>query len=225
LSFKQKFTAYWTEDRGLLFLLISISILIFIVYPLSGNSDFYAVIVDVFILVVLFSGVLSIDIGFNLKKVLLYSLIPMIVLGKIGESIDNTFVTHFHVFLRILFLWLIIILIFKKVFGNTTITFFYRIAGSVTIYLLIGFIWANMYFIFYEFSPDSFRFSSPLNPEDNLVFNFVYFSFVTLTTLGLGDIIPLHPFLKSLVTLESVLGPLYLAILIGRLVSKRSAPK
>ena len=48
---------------------------------------------------------------------------------------------------------------------------------------------------------------------------FLYFSFVTLTTVGYGDILPVHPAARSLAMLEAVTGPLYLAILVARLVS------
>jgi voltage-gated potassium channel Kch len=48
---------------------------------------------------------------------------------------------------------------------------------------------------------------------------FTYFSYVTLTTLGYGDVLPTGLFARSMATLEAILGPLYLAILIARLVS------
>jgi len=57
------------------------------------------------------------------------------------------------------------------------------------------------------------------------MFNFIYFSFETLTTLGLGDILPVLPVIKLLVILEGLTGPLYLAILIGRMISVQSAAK
>jgi hypothetical protein len=51
-----------------------------------------------------------------------------------------------------------------------------------------------------------------------------YFSFVTLTTIGYGDVLPVHPAARSLAMLEAVTGPLYLAILIARLVSQAIVP-
>jgi hypothetical protein len=47
----------------------------------------------------------------------------------------------------------------------------------------------------------------------------IYFSFVTLTTVGYGDMAPIHPLTRSLATLEALVGQLYPAILIARLVS------
>ncbi|MDQ3019093.1 MAG: ion channel [Bacteroidota bacterium] len=209
-------------NKEMLFLLISIFVLIFIVYPLVNNSNLSSFVTNIFLLIVLFTGVMSTNIKSNYKKIFVFFLVLLIILGQIGAIYENNFVTHLHLFSRILLLWILVILVFVKVFNNNTISFFYRITGSITIYLLIGFIWANMYFIFYMFRPDAFHFSFPVNPQDNVMFIFIYFSFENLTTLGYGDILPLKPFLKSLVILESVIGPLYLAILIGRLVSKRT---
>ena len=49
--------------------------------------------------------------------------------------------------------------------------------------------------------------------------NLIYFSFVTLTTIGYGDIIPLHPYARGLANLEAVIGQLYPATLLARLVT------
>ena len=55
--------------------------------------------------------------------------------------------------------------------------------------------------------------------EGELHQGFLYFSVVTITTLGYGDITPIHPWARSAVMLEAIIGPLYLAILVARLVS------
>ena len=52
-----------------------------------------------------------------------------------------------------------------------------------------------------------------------MVAHFVYFSFVTLTTVGYGDVIAVHPIARSLVTVEALIGQLFPAILLARLVS------
>jgi voltage-gated potassium channel Kch len=51
----------------------------------------------------------------------------------------------------------------------------------------------------------------------------IYFSLATLTTTGYGDIVPIHPFARSLATLESVLGQFYLAVFIGTLIGQHVA--
>lgn len=217
----QKFFNFWNEDRGVRLLLISISLLMFVLYPLAGNSMVGTIITNLFILISLFSGVMTIDVRQNIRKLMIGILIFILLLNILAEIYENKSVDNIHVISRILFLILLIVLIFIRVFGNSPITYFYRIAASVTIYLLIGFIWANIYFAFYLLNPDSFKIEVPFNPEDNVMFNFIYYSFENLTTLGYGDILPVSPLLKTFVIIEAILGPLYLAVLIGRLVSSR----
>ena len=65
----------------------------------------------------------------------------------------------------------------------------------------------------------AFRFSAaPFNPQ-NLRFRLLYFSTTTLTTVSYGDITPLNPVARSLAALESVIGQLFPAVLLARLVS------
>ena len=218
-----KIFEFFTGDRALMFLLTSITVLIFFIYPLSGNDIFSSLIANLFIIIMLLSGIMSIDIKQVNKKRIIYMILVILILGKTGEIFETVYIAAIHITARILFLCILVVLVFKKVFRNKPITFFYRIAGSVTIYLLISFIWANLYFIFYQLNNDSFHFNPPIRTQDNQMSNFIYFSLETITTLGLGDILPIHPFLKSLVTMEAVIGPLYLAVTIGRLVSKQGS--
>ncbi len=218
----KKFFRYWTQDKGLLFFLISLTFLMFVLYPLVGNGKLGEIATNIFILIALFSGVVTIDPKKRYRIIFIFFLAFIVIANIFEEIFDNEFVIQVHIFSRIFLLWVLIVLIFLRVFGKTPITFFYKIAGLITIYLLIGFIWANMYFLFYHLDPSSFNFSFPVRSEENTMFNFIYFSFVTLTTLGLGDILPMHPMIRSFVILEAILGPLYLAILIGRLISKQT---
>lgn len=94
----------------------------------------------------------------------------------------------------------------------------YRIQGAVVFYLLFGIICAYMYNIFYLVEPSSFVFQ--IEPEGTAFFaKFLYFSFVIQTTLGIGDIVPVNPLVKSLVILQAMMGMLYPVIIVARLVS------
>jgi hypothetical protein len=90
------------------------------------------------------------------------------------------------------------------------------IYASVVVYLLIGLLWALLYAIFNFFYPGSF--SAQDLPIDEQTLMFAYYSFITLTTLGYGDITPLARWAVSLSALEAVIGQLYLAVLVARLV-------
>ncbi len=89
------------------------------------------------------------------------------------------------------------------------------IRGGICVYFLIGFVWALFYGIVVSFDPQAF--SQPLI-EDESYSKVIYFSFVTLTTLGYGDIIPVSPLAKMVTNLEAIIGQMYPAILIAILV-------
>jgi hypothetical protein len=88
-----------------------------------------------------------------------------------------------------------------------------KLYGAGAIYLMLGVTWAYFYGVIQYFYPGSFApAGAPLNQLD-----FLYFSFTVLTTVGFGDIVPVHPVARGLTTLEQIIGVLYVAILIARL--------
>jgi hypothetical protein len=91
-----------------------------------------------------------------------------------------------------------------------------RIFGAITLYLLLGLIWAVAYAAIESAMPGSF--AGKLNPQSALA-DWAYFSFVTLTTVGYGDLTPVARAARSLAMLEALVGQLYPAIIIARLVS------
>jgi voltage-gated potassium channel len=91
-----------------------------------------------------------------------------------------------------------------------------EIAGSLSLYLLLGFVWSYAYVLLELFRPDSFDLGLVGRPVGSRL---VYFSFVTLTTLGYGDITPLTPFARMLTILEAISGQLYVAVVVSYLLS------
>lgn len=90
------------------------------------------------------------------------------------------------------------------------------IFASLCAYLLIGLVWAHVYLIMELFVPGAFSVNS--DSSSTLPQLFIYYSFVTLTTLGYGDIVPVIPFAQSWAAMEAVMGQLYLAIVVARLM-------
>jgi hypothetical protein len=105
----------------------------------------------------------------------------------------------------------------RKVFSGGQVTL-HRIVGAVLLYLLIALAFVSAFLLLGFWEPNAF---SGLVVEDNqkLSSSLIYFSFVTLTTVGYGDIVPLHPVARSLCNLESIIGQLYPATLLARMVS------
>jgi hypothetical protein len=92
----------------------------------------------------------------------------------------------------------------------------YRLLGAIAVYLLFGVGWAHAYHLTGLLHPGSFTTPPGEIPS---VLDWVYFSFITLTTVGYGDITPVRPIARTLAMGEALTGQLYLAVLIARLVA------
>lgn len=106
----------------------------------------------------------------------------------------------------------------RQVFGfrNTNAN---SLVGAVCVYLLLGLIWALIYAIFLMIWPQSAFQGLVFEGEPAQFDNLLYFSFVTLTTAGYGDITPIHPLLRTAVYFEMITGQFYMAILVSGLVA------
>jgi len=91
------------------------------------------------------------------------------------------------------------------------------LCGGVAVYLLFGFAFADLYQLLALLEPQAFR--PPLqDPVDG-----IYFSFVTLTTLGYGDVVPVSRPARGYALIEALIAQVYLAILVARLVGQHLA--
>ncbi len=90
--------------------------------------------------------------------------------------------------------------------------------AAVNVYVLIGLSFAFLYSVMSLANPDAFVGKFMSEPLRDQMLGFVYFSFVTLTTLGYGDITPNNTLVGTLTYLEALIGQLYVAIMIARLV-------
>jgi hypothetical protein len=113
-------------------------------------------------------------------------------------------------------------IVLKRVFEPGPVTR-HRIHGAVCAYLLFGLMWAAAYAFIAQVVPDPFSVATDVGGSEAIIARFVYFSFVTLTTVGFGDITAVHPLARTLVTIEALIGQLYPAIIIGDLVSSALA--
>lgn len=86
------------------------------------------------------------------------------------------------------------------------------VSATVSVYLLMGIMWGFLYHVLNAFQPGAF------SADMSKGYTHLYFSFVTLTTLGYGDITPLSVDARALTILEAVIGQLYLAVIVARLV-------
>ncbi len=121
-----------------------------------------------------------------------------------------------------LYLGIAACLILKSIFTTTTITV-ETVEGGISVYFLIGYIWALFYGMIATINIEAF--SQPLVADGTFI-RATHFSFTTLTTLGYGDIVPVSELATVLTNLEAIIGQMYpavfISILVGGYLSQRS---
>lgn len=207
-----------SREPGLTALLIIEASLIFLAVPLAGMGILPAVVLPAMFLVLVIA----------ILVVTWHSPIPAIavalavVLSPIGTLLWRENPTPLTEWLsaggRLLAIAALSLVIARVVFGSGRVTF-HRVQGAVVLYLNFGLFFFTIYRLMDILLPNAFAGLPSSSHEFGSGAALVYFSFTTLTTLGYGDITPLHPLARSLADLEGVIGQLYPATLLARLVS------
>ncbi len=208
------------SDHSLAALLLFLVLYGFVIYPLAGTEGRVNIFAALAFSLVLVLGVMATT---KHKAVRM----GMVVLSGL------TFTSHWlHFYLReeavlihiisaasaMLFFAVLSWLIIARVFRGGGINI-YRIYGAIAVYLLLGILWGEIYVMLYLVEPTSFYFNPATQCHEPPIAELIYFSFSNLTTLGLGDIVPVHPMARSMATLEALVGQLYPAVLLARLVT------
>ena len=119
----------------------------------------------------------------------------------------------------LVFMIMLTVVILTKVYGKGRVTT-HRVKGAIAVYLLFGMTWSFLYGLLDLLLHDAFNLAVALDIDDpGRLESFTYFSFITLTTLGYGDITPVHPVARLCVVIQALFGQLYPATLLARLVS------
>ena len=106
-------------------------------------------------------------------------------------------------------------------FGGSSKIDFNIVIASIVVYLLLALVWAESYNLIEIVSPGSFNFAVVIPGAG--ASRFTYFSFITITTLGYGDIIPATNLARAVSMLEAFVGQTYLVVLVARLVGMQIA--
>lgn len=143
----------------------------------------------------------------------------MIVIADMVQTLyPSTSIDIAYLALSIVFQTTVVAALFTAVFKGGQITED-TIFGAMSLYLLIGVMFSNVYILIETLAPNSFLAEGVYSGTDAMnAYEFIYFSFTTLTTVGFGDVLPIRPVARSVVMLEQVTGVLYLATLVARLV-------
>ena len=194
------------------YLLASI-ILVFFIGPVAFDYGLLSIVnLEILFLVILIFSIFLHQHDSKLFKVTVASLI--IILINILFFDNNQSVSQY--FLKILIVSITIVELFREIF-KTKIIDSHIISSAISIYVLVGIFWYLLFMFLLMIDPDSFDIRN-FNPE-MVSIDMIYFSFTTLTTLGYGDITPVSYTAKMWSITEAMMGVMFLAIMISRVVS------
>jgi hypothetical protein len=202
------------NDQLLTALTILLSLLLFVVAPLQANGVISGTFFGIMFGLILIPAALMVsESTFALGAILVALLLVFVAAIRQGSIADR--------YLDVL-AWLIAGLtlssvVSRAVFARGKVTY-HRIVGGVLLYLTIGLTFVALFGLVVLLQPNAFN--SLTSFQGNFgIGTLIYFSFVTLTTIGYGDLVPLHPYARSLANVEAIVGQLYPATLLARLVT------
>lgn len=206
-----------SEKNNFLYLTIGIVVLLFV----GAISDQFEGVVghqmvqafSVINIVVGIYGFKTTQKWFHSTIGIVVSIVMVIAIGLVMELLQ---LYYLHLILLFCFYLWAIWLAGKQVLFTGAIDA-NRIVGAICIYLLMGLIWALMYLFIAQAIPGAFNGVEQMVWYDNFA-DVAYYSYVTLTTLGYGDISPVAPIARFLVYMEAVVGVFYMAILVASLI-------
>jgi hypothetical protein len=207
-----------TREPGLTALLIIEAGLIFLGIPLSGMGVLPSLVVPV-MFVALVIAILIVTWHSHMATI---AVLIAVVLSPVGTLLWREHPSPLTEWLnaggRLLAIAAVSLTIARVVFGSGRVSI-HRVQGAVLLYLNFGLFFFTIYRLLDVLLPNVFAGLPSAGQEYGSGAALLYFSFSTLTTVGYGDIVPLHPLARNIANLESVIGQLYPVTLLGRLVS------
>lgn len=187
------------------------------VFPVSYHP--YAF--NFFLLAIMFSAVFSFD---EQRRKLLVGVAVLLTMAVfVAELLSlETLSDFFRIAISLFFIWAVIGLI-RQTIRTASVTP-RVIADSISGYLLLGVIYVIFVKMIYQLNPAAYRFPEAGDVSVSRYVDVIYYTFITYTTTGYGDILPASQFAKSFAILIGISGQLYVAIIIALLVGKFSVP-
>ena len=212
----------WLRNRSLP--LLAVAVVALVIYPffdVPGQPPPRALVM-VFVLMPAF-GMLTLG---NIRSgafAALILLVGILVRNELPGSRGNALLLGWTG-LIVIALYLINIWILAKIIFRSSALVDDRVYGGVAVYLMLGVLFAIVHHRIGMLNPDAYR---NVEQTQSLALNwadYLYFSFSTMTTAGFGDIVAVSAAARSATSLEAVLGVLYPAVLIARLVNREFVP-
>jgi voltage-gated potassium channel len=210
-------TLFWIERNR--FLLLLLSTVLTIVLPAFFGSGLLSEIIFVVSISFLFiQSMVAANVKKSRKRMLRIVVLSMIIISWLRPvGFDSVFIEIIKLVFFVAFFIFVMAHLIKYIIKSETVDTNVLIT-SINIYLLAGIIGASLCLVCYRMYPDAYNFPGYINPP--VFAHFLYYSFITLSTVGYGDITPRIPETMTLAYMLSVIGQLYVAIIIAFLIGK-----
>ncbi len=213
----ENFRKFWIEDFSFILLLF---ILVFVVFVLPSMMSYIPngdLILNINLLLLFFIGIFSaIEKKWIVATSILFSSHLILKLIRFSNLPLDFYIIEKYI--SLLNIVVFIIINFRLLFRDQSVNSF-RIIGAVNVYLLFGLMGSIVFEIIDSTFQNSLSVELAIDTNEANYPTFIYYSFVCLTTVGFGDIIPLNPITKMFSVFLSALGILYPAVVIARLMS------
>jgi Ion channel len=206
---------FWATDRGLSILLGFLVVAVFLLPLLRDVGPLRRVVRDVIISLLLISGAGAVYERRPTFLVISVVATAALLVRWVSWLTPSDVLEQWRAVSLLTSLGLLSLVVLAQVFRKGPVTL-HRIQGAIAVYLLLGLTWGFAYELLALRQPGAF--AGP-GVEVAASETWQYYSFVTLTTVGYGDVTPIHAGARSLAMLEALTGQLYPAILLARLVS------
>ena len=197
------------------FLLFSL-LLLLVIIPVIGDNHFIGLILSLLISYTLLSCILILSQNKLYFRIGLVLALPYFVINWFfGYYPTLLWLERVDLILGVLFFAFVTVVMLIKILARDEVDA-ETVFAALSAYLLLGFTWTFIYAIIDSYLPGSFTNIPPDSVDPR--YRFTYFSFVTLTTLGYGDITPINAIAQSWTVLEAIIGQIYLVVIISGLV-------
>ena len=214
-----RYAIFETSDPSGRYAILSFWIILIIaIFPYFVNGPLGLIVFSLLVTFVLISAVITISGRSKFAILAVILIIPSLILSWATLISDSNELLLLSKTFSLGVLALVTFSIFLEVVRSKTPIPKHVIWGAIAVYLLIGMSFAMLFQLTEVVTAGSFYYG--VDPSKVLNFSdFIYFSYVTLATLGYGDIVPMTSQARSFAILEAITGSLYLAVLIAKIVS------
>jgi len=210
-------------DPALTVLAVELAVAIFVGAPLGLLAPGSGLVLPVLLIALVITPVLFaaalVASSSGVARSAVFVAIALIVAGIVfGVRRSSALATGLHMIGVLIMGCALIWVIAQAVFAPGRVSY-HRLVGTLLLYLVIGTTFAGLYGTLGLLVPHAFKGMPPREDAPAQIAHALYFSFATLTTVGYGDVIPMHPLTRGLSNLEAVVGQLFPATLIARMVT------